>query len=110
MPIMLTTSPKRWFGNRNMASNCDVTNSKHQIQITTICRWQKNPYGTFLYTPLKQTHQPSCHELILSCLKPFSCLPQSMLHRFNQRFAEGGPTIYRETRVATPAAPKDSAW
>jgi len=29
MHIMSTTSPKRWFGNMNMASNRDVTNSAH---------------------------------------------------------------------------------
>jgi len=28
---------KRWFGNMdNMMSNCDVTNSSHQIQMTTM--------------------------------------------------------------------------
>jgi len=35
------TSPKRWFGNVNTTSNCDVTNSAHQIQMTTICHWTK---------------------------------------------------------------------
>jgi len=30
------TSPKRWFGNMEMTSNYDVTNSEHQIQMTTI--------------------------------------------------------------------------
>jgi len=30
------TSPKRWYGNMDMTSNCDVTNSAHQIQMTTI--------------------------------------------------------------------------
>jgi len=30
------TSPKRWFGNMQMTSNCDVTNSAHQMQMTTI--------------------------------------------------------------------------
>jgi len=29
------TSPKGWFGNMNMTSNCDVTNSAHQTQMTT---------------------------------------------------------------------------
>jgi len=37
------TSPKRWFGNMNMTSNCDVTNSTHQIQMTTICHWMSPP-------------------------------------------------------------------
>jgi len=26
-------SPKCWFGNMEMTSNCDVTNSTHQMQI-----------------------------------------------------------------------------
>ena len=30
------TSPKRWFGNVEMTSNCDVTNSANQIQMATI--------------------------------------------------------------------------
>ena len=30
------TSPKRWFGSMNMMSNYDVTNSAHQLQMTTI--------------------------------------------------------------------------
>jgi len=30
------TSPKRWFGNVEMTSNSDVTNSANQIQMTTI--------------------------------------------------------------------------
>jgi len=36
------TSPKRWFGNRAMTSNCDVTISAHQIKMTTLCHWM-NP-------------------------------------------------------------------
>jgi len=35
------TSPKRWFGNMDMTSNCDVTNSADQIQMTTIWPWTK---------------------------------------------------------------------
>jgi len=35
------TSPKRWFGNRTMTSNCDVTNTADQIQMTTLCHWMK---------------------------------------------------------------------
>ena len=38
------TSPKRWFGNTNVTSNCDVTNSSHQIQMTTICHWMNLPW------------------------------------------------------------------
>ena len=46
------TSPKRWFGNIEMTSNCDVTNSEHQIQMTTIRPWTKPPPMNFLRTPL----------------------------------------------------------
>jgi len=41
------TSPKRWFGNMEMTSNCDVTNSEHQIQMTTIWLWTKTPPWKF---------------------------------------------------------------
>jgi len=41
------TSPKRWFGNRTMASFCDVTNSAQQIQMTTLCRWMNPPMKSF---------------------------------------------------------------
>jgi len=37
------TSPKCLFGNRTMTSFCDVTNSAHQIQMTTLCHWMKPP-------------------------------------------------------------------
>jgi len=44
---------KRWFGNRTVTSNCDVTNSPHQIQMTTLCHWMKPPpHENFLRTPL----------------------------------------------------------
>jgi len=36
------TSLKRWFGNRTMTSNCDVTNSAYQIQMI-LCHWMKPP-------------------------------------------------------------------
>jgi len=39
------TSPKRWFGNLNITSNCDVTNSAHQMQITTTCHCMKSFSG-----------------------------------------------------------------
>ena len=45
-------SPKRWFGNMEMTSNCDVTNSEHQIHMTTIWAWSKHPHENFLRTPL----------------------------------------------------------
>jgi len=41
------TSPKHWFGNMNITSNCNVTNSAHQIQRTTICHWMKPPHEFF---------------------------------------------------------------
>ena len=31
----------------NMSSNCDVTNSAHQIQMTNICHWMKTPPWKF---------------------------------------------------------------
>jgi len=31
----------------NMASNCDVTNSAHQIQMTTTCHWMNPPMKNF---------------------------------------------------------------
>ena len=34
---------KLWFGNMEMTSNCDFTNSAHQIQMTTIWPWTKTP-------------------------------------------------------------------
>jgi len=46
------TSPKHWFGKMEMTSNCDVTNSAHQIQMTTLWPWTKTPHENFLRTPL----------------------------------------------------------
>jgi len=46
------TSPKRWFGNVEMTSNCDVTSSANQIQMTTISSLPKPPHENFLRTPL----------------------------------------------------------
>jgi len=40
-----------------MTSNCDVTNSTHQIQMTTIWPWTKPPHGNFLRTPLVELQQ-----------------------------------------------------
>jgi len=37
------TSPKHWFENMTMTSNCDVTNSAHEIEMTTISHWMKSP-------------------------------------------------------------------
>jgi len=38
---------KTLFGNMNMMPKCDVTNSTHQIQMTTICHWMKSPPWKF---------------------------------------------------------------
>jgi len=35
----------------NMTSNCDVTKSAHQIQMTTMCL-NETPHENFLRTPL----------------------------------------------------------
>ena len=43
------TSPKCCFGNMNITSNCDVTNSGHQIQLTTICHWITPPWKFSAY-------------------------------------------------------------
>ena len=72
MHITSTTSSKHWFGNRNMTSNCDVTNSAHQIQMTAIYHWMKTPrkfsayaigwkYGKVLATGLTK-RQTCCVE------------------------------------------------
>jgi len=45
MHIMSKTSPKRWFGNMNMTSKCDVTNSAQQYKWT--------PYATEWKTTVK---------------------------------------------------------
>ena len=51
------TSPKRWFGNVEMTSNCDVTSSANQIQMTTIWSLPKTPHENFLRTPLDTSHR-----------------------------------------------------
>ena len=38
-----------------MTSNCHVTKSEHQIQMTTICHWITPPHENFLRTPLPLT-------------------------------------------------------
>ena len=45
-------SPKHGLVNMTMTSNCNITNSAHQIQMTTICHWMKPPHKNFLRTPL----------------------------------------------------------
>jgi len=37
----------------NITSTCDVTNSTHQTQMTTICHWMNPPPWKFLLTPLE---------------------------------------------------------
>jgi len=56
------TSPKRWFGNMEMMSNCDVTNSEHQIQMTTIRPWTKPPPWKFSAYATDQVYEEGIHE------------------------------------------------
>jgi len=49
MHIMSTNFAKTLFGDMNMTSNYDVTNSTHQMQMTTICHWMKPPRKIFAY-------------------------------------------------------------
>jgi len=68
------TSPKRWFGNKTMTSNCDVTNSAHQIQMTTLRHWKKPPHEKFLRTPLFHAifplkRLPAVSQLRLPCMR-----------------------------------------
>ena len=39
--------PKRSFGNRNMTSNCDATNSAHLMKTTIICHFNELPMKIF---------------------------------------------------------------
>jgi len=40
----------------NMTSNCDVTNSAHQIKMTTSCHWMKNLRWNFsAYATVRST-------------------------------------------------------
>ena len=48
----MSTNFAKTFGNRTMTSFCDVTNSAHQIQMTTLRRWMKPPHEKFLRTLL----------------------------------------------------------
>jgi len=47
MHIMSANFAKVLFGTMNMTSKCDVTNSVHQIQMTTICHCMKPPMKIF---------------------------------------------------------------
>ena len=49
MHIMSTNFAKTLFENMSMTSNCDVTNSAHQIQMTTICHWMNPPWKFSAY-------------------------------------------------------------
>jgi len=40
----------------NMTSNCDVTNSANQIQVTTVCHWMKLPPWKFSAYATGGTH------------------------------------------------------
>jgi len=68
------TSPKRWFGNMDMTSNCDVTNSAHQIQMTTIWPWTKPPWKFSAYATdwyVLVLHNQHVVALKLSLLKTY---------------------------------------
>jgi len=54
------TLPKRWFGNMTMTSNCNDTNSAHEIQMTTICH-AMNPHENVLRTPALQFYTAQQH-------------------------------------------------
>ena len=61
--------------NMYMTSNCDVTNSAHQVQMTTICHWMKPPHENFLRTPLKVFLDECPPTTMSSCLKwPFQSM------------------------------------
>ena len=70
------TSPKRWFGNMEMTSSCDVTNSEHQIQMTTIWPWTKPPPWKFsaYATAATALFIPICHCLVYSFIYRQNCL------------------------------------
>jgi len=42
---------------KHMTSNCDVTNSVHQIKMTTICHRMSSPHEKFQRTPLSEAHK-----------------------------------------------------
>jgi len=71
------TSPTRWFGNMNMTSTCDDTNSAHQLQMTTMCHWMKSPSWKF----------SACATALNSWLDP-SLLPTS----FHEYQCHGWPS------------------
>jgi len=52
------------FGNFNMTSNCDVKNSAHQIQITTICHWMEPPPWKFSAYATGTHHLNLCNKEI----------------------------------------------
>ena len=54
------TSSKRWFGNMNMTSNCDVTNSGHQMQMTTTCHWMTPPWEFSAYATALKYQKVTC--------------------------------------------------
>ena len=82
------TSPKRWIGNMNMTSNCDVTKSAHQVQMTNICHWM-NPHETFLRNPLNITQYRHDKEALrTTCIKNV---------KFNNGRLLVGSLLYSET-------------
>ena len=63
------TLPKRWLGNMEMTSNCDVTNSKQEIQMTTIWPWTKPPLWKFSAYTTDSFHTANAPQLICSPVK-----------------------------------------
>ena len=59
--------------NINITSNCDATNSAHQIQMTTICHWMKTPMKIFCVRRWSQvtTYMPKGKRLKnINCVLP----------------------------------------
>jgi len=90
------TSPKRWIGNRTMTSNCDVTISPHQIQMTPLCHWMKAPHENFLRTPL----------LALFIFTRVWCNPT---HTFNRSRAATRGVVETETETWSKLPDRDSS-
>jgi len=77
MVLCQQTSPKRWFGNMNITSNCDVTKTAHHKQMTTICHRMKAPHENFLCTPLPHGTQYTAHGRSKGWTESFSFLSLS---------------------------------
>jgi len=93
MHIISTNFAKRSFGNMNMTSNCDVTNSVHQIQTTNMCHWMKPPsHNNFLRTPLVGTRFSLILGTRIGSVELFSKLHLALSNDVNLIFARGNKT------------------